>query len=179
MRIIGPKTAKRILNMMGWQGMDTAIPAPKCIILGAPHTSIWDFVISWLYYRSVGGNAKVMIKKGFFKWPLGPILRHLGGIPVDRAEFEKDEYFQLAIAPEGTRRPVKRWKGGFHTIAKATGVPVFLGYFDWGTKTVGAKEEFHITDNVEADLKRIRQWYKDKGVVGKYPEKFTTGDDLD
>ena len=172
MRIIGPKTAKRILNMMGWQGMDEAIPAPKCIILGAPHTSIWDFVISWLYYRSVGGNAKVMIKKGFFKWPLGPILRHLGGIPVDRssgggahlvrqmiAEFEKDE--------------------GFHTIAKATGVPVFLGYFDWGTKTVGAKEEFHITDNVEADLKRIRQWYKDKGVVGKYPEKFTTGDDLD
>ena len=192
MRIISPNTAKRILHLMGWKGMDEAIPAPKCIILGAPHTSIWDFVISWLYYRSVGGNAKVMIKKGFFKWPLGPILRHLGGIPVDRttgggahlvrqmiAEFEKDEYFQLAIAPEGTRRPVKRWKGGFHTIAKATGVPVFLGYFDWGTKTVGAKEEFHITDNVEADLKRIRQWYKDKGVVGKYPEKFTTGDDLD
>ena len=125
--------------------MDEAIPAPKCIILGAPHTSIWDFVISWLYYRSVGGNAKVMIKKGFFKWPLGPILRHLGGIPVDRTtgggahlvrqmieEFGKDEYFQLAIAPEGTRRPVKRWKGGFHLIAKATGVPVFLGYFDWG-----------------------------------------------
>ena len=160
MRIISPNTAKRILHLMGWKGMDEAIPAPKCIILGAPHTSIWDFVISWLYYRSVGGNAKVMIKKGFFKWPLGPILRHLGGIPVDR-------------------RPVKRWKGGFHTIAKATGVPVFLGYFDWGTKTVGAKEEFHITDNVEADLRRIRQWYKDKGVVGKYPEKFTTGDDLD
>ena len=154
MRIISPKTAKRILSMMGWRGMDEAIPAPKCIILGAPHTSIWDFVISWLYYRSVGGNAKVMIKKGFFKWP-------------------------LAIAPEGTRRPVKRWKGGFHLIAKATGVPVFLGYFDWGTKTVGAKEEFHITDDVDADLKRIRQWYKDKGVVGKFPEKFTTGDDLD
>ena len=94
-------------------------------------------------------------------------------------EFEKDEYFQLAIAPEGTRRPVKRWKGGFHLIAKATGVPVFLGYFDWGTKTVGAKEEFHITDDVDADLKRIRQWYKDKGVVGKFPEKFTTGDDLE
>ena len=176
MRIISPKTAKRILSMMGWRGMDEAIPAPKCIILGAPHTSIWDFVISWLYYRSVGGNAKVMIKKGFFKWPLG------GGAHLVRQmieEFEKDEYFQLAIAPEGTRRPVKRWKGGFHLIAKATGVPVFLGYFDWGTKTVGAKEEFHITDDVDADLKRIRQWYKDKGVVGKYPEKFTTGDDLD
>ena len=75
MRIISPNTAKRILHLMGWKGMDEAIPAPKCIILGAPHTSIWDFVISWLYYRSVGGNAKVMIKKGFFKWPLGPIRR--------------------------------------------------------------------------------------------------------
>ena len=170
MRIISPKTAKRILSMMGWRGMDEAIPAPKCIILGAPHTSIWDFVISWLYYRSVGGNAKVMIKKGFFKWPLGPILRHLGGIPVDRT---------TGGGAHLVRRPVKRWKGGFHLIAKATGVPVFLGYFDWGTKTVGAKEEFHITDDVDADLKRIRQWYKDKGVVGKFPEKFTTGDDLD
>ncbi|HIZ87900.1 MAG TPA: 1-acyl-sn-glycerol-3-phosphate acyltransferase [Candidatus Coprenecus pullistercoris] len=192
MRLIGKKIAGRMLRAMGWKGMDKAIPAPKCIILGAPHTSIWDFVISWLYYRSVGGNARVMIKKDFFKWPLKPILLHLGAIPVDRsrgggahmvrqmiAEFAKDESFQLAIAPEGTRKPVKRWKAGFHAIAKATGVPVYLGYFDWGTKTVGAREEFHITDDVEADLKRLRQWYKDKGVVGKHPEMFTTGDDLD
>ena len=172
--------------------MDDAIPAPKCIILGAPHTSIWDFVISWLYYRSVGGNAKVMIKKGFFKWPLGPILRHLGGIPVERSagggahlvrqmieDSKKTSSFSSQSPPKAPAGPVKRWKGGFHLIAKATGVPVYLGYFDWGTKTVGAKEEFHITDDVDADMKRIRQWYKDKGVVGKYPEKFTTGDDLD
>ena len=172
--------------------MGDAIAGTRWRILGGARRAIGGCEISGLDYRSVGGSAKDMIKKGFIKWPRGPILRHLGGIPVDRssgggahlvrqmiAEFEKDEYFQLAIAPEGTRRPVKRWKGGFHTIAKATGVPVFLGYFDWGTKTVGAKEEFPITDDVEADLKRIRHWYKDKGVVGKYPETFTTGDDLD
>lgn len=187
-----PKTAKKLLNLMGWKGVDEAIPAAKCIILGAPHTTIWDFVVSWLYYRSVNGNAKVMIKKSFFKWPLKPILLHLGGIPVDRSagggahlvlqmieEFKKADSFQLAIAPEGTRKPVKRWKSGFHTIAKAAGVPVYLGYFDWKTKTVGAKEEIILTDDVYADMRRIRQWYKDKGVVGKHPDKFVTGDDLD
>lgn len=187
-----PETAKRILNWMGWKGMDEAIPARKCIILGAPHTSVWDFVVSWLYYKSVNGNAKVMIKKGFFKWPLKPILLYLGGIPVDRSvgggahlvlqmieEFKKPEPFQLAIAPEGTRKAVTRWKSGFHTIAKAAGVPVYLGYFDWGKKIIGAKEEFILTDDVKADMKRLRKWYKDKGVVGKHPEKFTTGNDLD
>lgn len=171
--------------------MDTAIPDKKCIILGAPHTSVWDFVISYLYYASVGGNAKVMIKKGFFKWPLKPLLLRWGGIPVDRSvgggasmvrqmisHFEKSDSFQLAIAPEGTRKPVKRWKSGFHTIAKAADIPVYLGYFDWGKKEVGAKERLILTDDAEADLKRARQWYKDKGVVGKHPEKFVTGDDL-
>lgn len=186
-----PKTAGKLLKMLGWKAMDQAIPVKKCIILGAPHTSAWDFVISYLYYKSVGGNAKVMIKKGFFKGPLKSLLLSLGGIPVDRSrsggaslvrqmihEFEKSDSFQLAIAPEGTRKAVKRWKTGFHTIAKAAGVPVYLGYFDWGKKEVGAKEEIILTDDPEADLKRIRQWYKDKGVVGKHPEKFTCGDDL-
>lgn len=186
-----PSTAQYWLKKLGWTAMDQAIPEKKCIILGAPHTSIWDFVISYLYYASVGGNAKVMIKKSFFVWPLKPILIKLGGIPVDRSakggasmvrqmihEFESSESFQLAIAPEGTRKAVKRWKSGFHAIAKATGVPVYLGYFDWGTKTVGAKERLELTDDPVADLKRVRQWYKDKGVVGKFPEMFTTGDDL-
>lgn len=187
-----PKTAKYFLKKLGWKGMDTAIPAPKCIILGAPHTSIWDFIIAFLYYSSVGGKARIMIKKEFFKWPIKKLLLHWGALPVDRsnrgganfvrhiiAEFDKCDKFQLAIAPEGTRKPVKRWKSGFRAIAKATGVPVYLGYFDWKTKTVGCKEEFILTDDVNTDMKRLRQWYKDKGVVGKHPEKFTTGDDLE
>ncbi len=187
-----PKTAKFLLNLLGWKGIGPAVREPKCILLGAPHTSVWDFVISYLFYASVGGHAKVMIKKDFFKWPIKPILLRLGGIPVEHGRnagaslikqmieyFEQHETFHLAIAPEGTRKPVKKWKTGFHKIAKATGVPVYLGYFDWGTKTVSAGERFEITDDVMYDMKRIRRWYRDKGVVGKYPEKFTTGDDLD
>lgn len=179
-----------ILKMMGWKAVGGPAPEDKCIILGAPHTSWWDFVISYLFYASVGGKAYILIKKEFFKWPLGPILKALGGVPVDRGKgaslalqvihaFETHERMHLAIAPEGTRNATSRWKTGFHTIAKATGVPVYLGYFDWGRKEVGRGEKFMLSDDAQADLKKIRQWYKDKGVTGKHPEMFTTGDDLE
>ncbi len=185
------KTAKFFLDLLGWKAMEPMVPEPKCIILGVPHTSVWDFVISYLYYTSVGGKAYVMIKKDFFKGPLKPLLLSLGGIPVDRSRgagahlikqvikaYDEHETLHIAIAPEGTRRPVENWKGGFHKIAKAANIPVYLGYFDWKTKQVGRGEKFDLTDDMKGDLKRIRQWYKDKGVVGKHPEKFTPGNDL-
>lgn len=186
-----PSTAHFFLTLLGWKAVEPPVPEPKCIILGVPHTSIWDFIISYFYYTSVGGKAYVMIKNDFFKGPLKKLLTSMGGIPVDRTRaggatlvkqmiraFEEKEVLHLAIAPEGTRKPVERWKTGFHAIAKATGVPVYLGYFDWKTKTVGRGIKFEISDDAQADLKKIRQYYKDKGVVGKHPEKFVTGSDL-
>ncbi len=175
---------------LGWKAIEPPIPGPKGIILGVPHTSAWDFIISYFYYYSVGGKAFVMIKKEFFWGPLGPIMRWMGGVPVDRSKgatvakqmidaMNKAEYMHLAIAPEGTRKRTDNWKSGFHTIARACNVPVYLGYFDWKTKTVGRGIEFQLTDDVKGDLKRIRQYYKDKGVVGKHPELFSTGKDLE
>ena len=73
-----------LLKSMGWTAVEPPVPEDKCVILGVPHTSGWDFVISYLYYTSVGGKAYVMIAKEFFWWPLGPILKGLGAIPVDR-----------------------------------------------------------------------------------------------
>ena len=170
--------------------MEPPAPEPKCIILGVPHTSSWDFVISFLYYNSMGRTASVMVKKSLFWGPLGPIVRAMGGVPVDRKkgasttlqlieEFRTREILHLAIAPEGTRKPIQRWKAGFHTIAKAVDIPVYLGYFDWGKKEVGRGEKIELTDDPQADLKRIRQWYKDKGVVGKHSKNFTPGNDLE
>jgi len=188
-----PETAEKILHFLGWKAGDGVVPEKKCIILGAPHTSIADFVIAWLYYTSVGGRAHIMIKKEFFKGPLKNILLNTcGAIPVDRStkggaflvrqmieEFNKREELHLCLAPEGTRKPVKRWKTGFHAIARGANVPVYTGYFDWKTKTVGRGEKIELTDNAQQDLKRVRQWYKDKGVVGMKPERFFLGDDLD
>ena len=184
-----PKRAEKILKRFGWKSIPFIISEPKAIILGAPHTSIWDFIVTYLYCISMGQKAYVLIKDTFFFWPLGPILKSLGGIPLKQGKganfvlqvinaFKSRDRLYLAIAIEGTRKPVKQWKAGFHTIAKATGVPVYLGIFDWGHKEVGSCEKFEITDDAKADLKRVRQWYKDRGVIGKYPEKFVTGDDL-
>ncbi len=180
---------KFLLKILGWKAMEPPVPEPKCIVLGVPHTSAWDFVISFLYYHSMGATAYVLVKKSFFKWPLGGIMRSMGAVPVDNTkgaalvravleEFKSREHFHLAIAPEGTRKRVDKWKTGFHTIAKAADVPVYLGYFDWKTKEVGRGEKIELTDDVDADLKRIRQWYKDKGVQGKFPGLFSTGSDL-
>lgn len=182
--------SKFLLWILGWKVMEPPVPEPKCIILGVPHTSSWDFVISYLYYSSMGRTASVLVKKSLFKWPLGPIVRGMGGVPVDRQkgasltlqiieEFKKREVMHLAIAPEGTRKRTERWKAGFHTIAKAADIPVYLGYFDWGKKEVGRGEKFELTDDAQADLKAIRNLYKTKGIVGKHPHNFTTGKDLE
>ncbi len=189
---MNPKIAKFFLTLLGWRAIEPPVPEPKCIILGAPHTSFWDFIVSYFYYASVGGKAYVMIKDSFFVWPIKRLLRYLGGIPVNRSStkaganlvrqtikaFEEREFLHLAIAPEGTRKPVENWKTGFHTIARAANIPVYTGYFDWKTKTVGRGERIELTDDAKEDLKRIRQWYKDKGVEGKYKANFNTGKDL-
>ena len=180
-----------LLSSLGWKSVGTVCPAPKCIILGAPHTSLWDFIISILFYTALGGKAYVLVKKEFFFWPLGGFLRRIGAIPVDRSKgsvmikqlieaFNSHETLHIAIAPEGTRKATVKWKGGFYTIAKAAQVPVYLAYFDWGKKEVGtASEEFILSDDQQADLLRLRQWYQNKGVVGKYPQNFITTTDFD
>jgi 1-acyl-sn-glycerol-3-phosphate acyltransferase len=179
-----------LLKCLGWKSIGTPIPTPQGIIIGAPHTSIWDFIVAWLFYAGVGGKASILVKKELFVWPIRRFLRRMGAIPVDRSKaaslvkqvidaFNKYETLHLAIALEGTRKPTTKWKGGFHTIAKAARVPVYFGYFDWGKREVGRAEEFILYDDQQDDIKRIRQWYKDKGVVGKYPKNFTTGFDLE
>jgi len=181
---------KFILWLAGWKVVGTKILVPKCIVLGVPHTSLWDFVISWIFYKSVGGNPNILVNKKFFFWPAGYLLNAMGAIPVDTlkgassikqivAEFKKRKVLHLAIAPEGTRKPIAKWKGGFHAIARIANIPVYLAVFDWGKKEVGVFDKIELTDDINADIRRIRQWYKDKGVTGKHPEKFNLGDDLD
>jgi len=174
-----------LLRTMGWTAVDPVAPDDKCIILGVPHTSFWDFVISYLYYESVGGKPYCMIKGELFWGPLGWLLRKLGGIPVDRKkgsnvalsvikEMKAKKTVHLALAPEGTRKPVKRWKTGFHTIAREVGCPVYMGYFDWKTKRVSRGHKVELTDDAKADMARIQALYEEMHLVGKHPEKYIT-----
>ncbi|MBR6346600.1 MAG: 1-acyl-sn-glycerol-3-phosphate acyltransferase [Bacteroidales bacterium] len=174
-----------LLRKMGWTTVGGPMEEKKAIVLGVPHTSVWDFLISYLFYTQFGKVAHVMIKKEFFFWPLGNLLRACGCIPVDRSsaaamvkslinEMEQDEVFHLAIAPEGTRKPVKRWKSGFHLIAKETGATVYAGFFDWGRKRVGCGERIELTDDARADLQRVQAYYESLGLVGKHKDCYVT-----
>ena len=120
---------KRLCNwllyrVMGWQ-KNITVPLPrKYIICLAPHTSNWDFLIGQLYSRAEGTRINFLMKKEWFFWPLGPIFRRMGGIPVFRSkntsltdnlaeEARKADTFVLCITPEGTRKATDYWKRGF------------------------------------------------------------------
>lgn len=181
-------TAKFLLcKVFGWKMLRTEPPeVDKCIILGASHTCVADFFIYLLYIHAMGDKGmKVMVKKEFFKWPVRKALLRAGAIPVDRSRTggaslvrQIEEYYathdkvHLAIAPEGTRKPVRHWKLGFHAIARAVGCPVYLGYFDWPKKEITYGDRFDCTDDAEADLRTIQRHYKKLGVTAYHPEKF-------
>lgn len=173
------------LRRKGWTVDSGPVPEKRAIILGVPHTSFRDFIISYLFYTSLGAKAHVMIKKEFFFFPVGWFLRKVGCIPVDRSnaaalvksiirEMNSVDQFHLAIAPEGTRKATKRWKAGFHLIARETGVPVYAGYFDWKTRHVGIGKPFPLTDDVNADMKRLQAYYESLGLGGCHPEGYIT-----
>ncbi|MCD6355611.1 MAG: 1-acyl-sn-glycerol-3-phosphate acyltransferase [Prolixibacteraceae bacterium] len=179
------KFSKFVLKLFGWKTFGEVVKEDKCIFVGAPHTSAWDFVVAWLYYKSVGGDANILIKKEFFFWPMGFILKKMGGLAIERSKganvirqaiqlFNKREHIHLAITPEGTRKLVKKWKAGFHIIARSSNVPVYLCTFDWGRKQVGIYGKFELSDNYQEDINRIKDFYREKGVQGKFPELFST-----
>lgn len=174
-----------LLKMMGWTSVGGPVPEKKAVILGVPHTSAWDFVVSYLFYAHFGRTAHVMVKKEFFIWPLRGLLRKAGAIPVDRsrasglvrslvAVMEKEEEFVLAIAPEGSRKPVRKWKTGYHYIARAVDCPVYLGYFDWKTRRISVGERFELSDDARGDTDRIQAEYEKMGLTGKRPDCYLT-----
>lgn len=175
-----------LLKRLGWTIDGGAAPEQKCVILGVPHTCLGDFFVSYLFYTGIGHTAHIMIKKEFFKWPFGPILRKVGCIPVDRSngatvvrsvltEMEKAEgEFHLCVAPEGTRKPVRKWKMGYHKIAEAMNCPVYLGYFDWQTKHISVGPRFDISDDARGDTDRIQAIYESMHLHARHPEKYLT-----
>lgn len=182
--------SRLLLKAIGWKPVGEMQPEGKNIYLFAPHTSIWDFALGFLYGRSQGHRLKVMIKKEAFFFPLGPVLRAMGGFPIDRSnaratllsvihemERSKQGCFDLAICPEGTRKAIKRWKTGYHTIACATGARVILTFADYRRKMVGVKPEgavMELTDNARSDTDRIQAIYGTMELTGLHPGDFTT-----
>ncbi len=172
-----PSTLQRLatglLERKGWKTVFQPLPGPKGLVVVYPHTSNWDFVVGVLYKFAVGLPANWVGKDTLFRWPLGPLFKRIGGIPVNRRErsgfvqalleeFQRRDSMWLALAPEGTRSPVDHWKSGFYRIAVATGLPVGLGFIDYGTRTVGIGTYLTMSGDAEADMARLRQFYAGK-----------------
>lgn len=173
--------AERQLGRCGWKIIDKKAVPQKCVICIAPHTSNWDFIWGILYKRAMRLKANFLMKKEWFRFPLGKIMRGFGGIPVDRSkksslteiiaeEFNKHEIFRLGVTPEGTRKANSQWKLGFYFIALKAQVPIVLAKIDYAKKEIGCAESFLPTGNLEEDLQRIKNFYQ--GVVGRIPSNF-------
>ena len=174
------KLSRLILSLLGWT-LEEKLPEEKqYVIIGAYHTSNWDFVIGILGLWALGLKASWVGKHTLFRGILGPIFRALGGIPVDRrvhtgfiqkvAElYKQGELNALTIAPEGTRSKREHWKTGFYFIALEARVPIALGYVDYPKKTLGVGATIYPTGDIVQDFEAIKQFYKDKS--GLRPEK--------
>jgi 1-acyl-sn-glycerol-3-phosphate acyltransferase len=174
-----------ILKTLGWK-ITNAIPPgmKKCVIIVAPHTSNLDFVIGRFAYGAMGVKVRFLIKKEAFKFPMGGLLRILGGIPVDRSRnnkmvehvsglFEKNESFYVVITPEGTRKPNAQWKKGFWYIAERTKLPIALAFIDYEHKRGGVDRIMYPSADIDADMREIKKFYTQ--FKGRHPERFRTG----
>ncbi len=175
-----------IAKLGGWKftlpEKGTRPEVDHCVFAVAPHTSMADYMVGTAYLWQLCENGKIFIKKEFFRWPLGWLLRHLGCIPIDRgnrkngmveaavAEFAKGKPFSIAITPEGSRKPVRRWKRGFWEIAHQAGVPIVPAFLDFGHREIHLGEAIWTTDDMEADMQRVRSLYKKE--MAKHPENF-------
>jgi len=161
---------RSILRILGWR-LEGGLPdLPRFVIIAAPHSSGWDFVIGIAAVFALRLDVRFVGKAELFRGPLGPLMRWLGGLPVDRhrpegfveeivALFAARTQLVLAMAPEGTRKPVERWKSGFYRIALGAGVPIVPGYFDNGRKRVGFGKPFRPTGDAERDIGELRAFY--------------------
>ena len=172
--------AKLIMRLIGWR-VDGKLPnRPKFVLIGAPHTSNWDFLLFLGVIFSLRANVRFMGKAEIFRSPIGWFFYYCGGVPVDRKKStglveqmvkasNEAEDFILTIAPEGTRHYVSDWKHGFYHIARGAGIPIVLAIVDGKHKEVRIGQVFHPTDNLEADMKTIKGIFD--GVVGINPRK--------
>lgn len=170
-----------LYSLMGWKKDVTEEHPDKYIICLAPHTSNWDFMMGHLYAKAEGLKANFLMKKEWFFWPLGPIFRKMGGIPVFREKNTsmtdtlseiaiKSDEFRLTITPEGTRSPVKDWKKGFYFIAHKANIPILLYGLDFEKKVISCTKTVRPSGDFDKEIIEIKEYFR--GMKGKNPENF-------
>ncbi len=170
--------ARLLFRLCGWK-TEGSVPEPaRFVIIAAPHTSNWDAFVMVTAAYIFRVKMSWFVKDAAFFFPLGPIVRFFGGIPIDRRRrnnvvdqaierFDASERLILAVPPEGTRRKSTHWKTGFYYIAQGARVPIVLGYLDYKRKVAGLGPAFRPTGDIEADFAVFDEFYAT--VTPKYP----------
>lgn len=179
------KIARFLLMCMGWK-VDPFTPKDnKYVLIVAPHTSNWDFIIGRLAFWTKRLPAKFLIKREFFKFPLGFFLKLLGGLPVDRSRgghtiehvvelIRAHDKIALIITPEGTRQYNAHWKKGFYYIARKADVPLYIGIVDYAKKECKIVRSLALSGDFSSDMASLKMVYQNVGA--KYPKQFSLPD---
>jgi 1-acyl-sn-glycerol-3-phosphate acyltransferase len=175
--------SRAFLRLNGWQVEGSLPPgARKSVLIAAPHTSNWDLPYTLMVAFSLRLNIYWMGKESLFRGPLGPLMRWLGGIAVDRSKnnnlvsasaqaiVQSTGPVQLVVPPEGTRGKTRHWKTGFYFIALQAQVPIVLAYMDYQRKRSGLGPSFTPTGDVDKDMAEIKRFYA--GIKGKNADQF-------
>ena len=164
------------INLSGWKVKGMVPDEERIVIIAAPHTSNWDFILAMLAILGLNINIRWLGKDSIFKPGFKWFFNWLGGIPVNREDpnalidnvikiVEKEEAIVIAMTPEGTRKKVVRWKTGFLRIAKLTKAKILLISIDSPTKIIQIGNIFEPTGDTELDLNFIQDYYQNfKGI---------------
>ncbi len=174
--------ARAWLAFFGWNVEGRMPSGGRGVVIASPHTSNWDLpfmlAVAWVFRARLHWLGKHTLFRGW----RGPLMRWLGGISVDRrvrggvvtqaaARLGEGSGMYLAVAPAGTRGQAKHWKSGFYQIARAAQVPIICGFLDYRRKVGGLGPSILPTNDVKADMDRIRAFYRD--MTGHLPERST------
>ena len=166
-----------ILKILRWQTRGGELPHQKFILIGAPHTSNWDFPLMLMVVLKLRLRVFWMGKHTLFPFPFSGLMKWLGGIPINRSashnvvretvrQFKENKDLVVLVPPEGTRSKVAQWKTGFYHIANMAEVPILMGYVNAEKKEAGFADFFYPTGDIEDDLEKIKEFYHPiKGLI--------------
>lgn len=172
----------------GWTAHGTIPATRKFIILGASHTSNWDFPVFLGTVHAVGRRVRFIGKQSLFRGALGRFMRALGGVPVDRRgrqdlvsqiveQIRVHDDFLLIVAAEGTRSRTTKWKTGFYQIALRAGIPIVCAGPDYPTKRGIFGPIIHPTGDYERDMAPAFAFFR--SLRPRHPERAAFPGDPD
>lgn len=179
-RTFSQVVSEGLLHLSRWRVLGHFPDLPKYIVVGAPHTTNWDFYYLLLVKGVTGVDLRWIGKDSLFRWPLGSLMKWSGGIPVNRRSrnnfvdqmvdlFSQYDSLALSLTPEGTRSKVNYWKTGFYHMAVGAQVPIVLVAIDYPSRTIEIGPLLIPSGDIECDFGIIRKFYDGKS--GKYPAK--------